>query len=111
MDSVCAPLPSVSDSARNSAITAISSAIFLLEPEACSACSACSMLSWALMVPSSFQTKVPARLTEPHPPRKRQARYDDRVSLAGDASGARMRGPVDLEQALGIDAGIDLRGR
>jgi len=34
MDSVCAPLPSVSDSARNNAITAISSAIFLFEPEA-----------------------------------------------------------------------------
>ena len=50
MDSVCAPLPSVSDSARNSAITAISNAIFLLEPEACSACSACSMLSCAPMI-------------------------------------------------------------
>src|SRR6266436_5717574 len=52
MDSVCAPLPSVSDSARHSAITAISNAIFLLEPEACSACSACSMLSCALIIPS-----------------------------------------------------------
>src|SRR6201986_4016624 len=51
MDSVCAPLPSVSDSARHSAITAISSAIFLFSPEACSACSACSMLSCALMIP------------------------------------------------------------
>src|SRR5258708_39809638 len=50
MDSVWAPLPSVSDSDRHSAITAISNAIFLLEPEACSACSACSMLSWALMI-------------------------------------------------------------
>src|SRR3979411_1500279 len=103
MDSVCAPLPSVSDSARNSAITAISSAIFLLEPEACSACSACSMLSWALMVPSSFQTRVPARLTEPHSPRKRQAWYDNGVSVARDGSGAGMRGSVDLEQALGVD--------
>src|SRR4051794_2761956 len=49
IDSVCAPLPSVSDSARNSAITAISNAIFLLEP-ACSTCSACSMLSCAPMI-------------------------------------------------------------
>ena len=47
MASVCAPLPSVSDNARNKAITAISNAIFLFEPEACSACSACSMLSCA----------------------------------------------------------------
>src|SRR5271169_655349 len=49
IDSVCAPLPSVSDSARNSAITAINSAIFLFSPDTCSACSACSMLSCALM--------------------------------------------------------------
>src|SRR5437763_1022368 len=47
--SVCAPLPSVSDSARHSAITEISSAIFRFSPDACSACSACSMLSVALM--------------------------------------------------------------
>src|SRR5205085_9479847 len=52
MDSVWAPLPSVSDSARNRAITAFSSAIFLLCPEACSTCSACSMLSCALMCSS-----------------------------------------------------------
>src|SRR5215207_2323822 len=51
MASVCAPLPSVSDNARNKAITAISNAIFLFEPEACSACSACSMLSCAPMIP------------------------------------------------------------
>src|SRR3981081_490249 len=83
MDSVCAPLPSVSDSARNSAITAISSAIFLLEPEACSACSACSMLSLALMMASSMEWYGPvARLTEPHPARKRQARLDNGVSVA-----------------------------
>src|SRR3954452_24013433 len=50
MDSVCAPLPSVSESARQSAITAISSAIFLFLPVACSAVSACSMLSCALMI-------------------------------------------------------------
>src|SRR5882757_535179 len=52
MASVCAPLPSVSDNARNKAITAISNAIFLFEPEACSAFSACSMLSFAPMIPS-----------------------------------------------------------
>src|SRR4051794_39967720 len=55
IDSVCAPLPNVSDSARNSAMTAISNAILLLEPEACSACSACSMLSCAPMIPSPDQ--------------------------------------------------------
>ncbi len=52
MDSVWAPLPSVSDSARHSAITAISSAIFRFSPEASLAWSACSMLSCALMIPS-----------------------------------------------------------
>src|SRR5216684_1527187 len=56
MDSVWAPLPSVSDSARNSAITAINSAIFLFSPEACSTCSACSMLSCALMILSPDKT-------------------------------------------------------
>src|SRR5258708_8483778 len=70
MDSVWAPLPSVSDSARNSAITAIDSAIFLFSPEACSACSACSMLSCALMISSRLDYP---RLTEHHRPRKRQA--------------------------------------
>src|ERR1700675_2551057 len=62
IDSVCAPLPSVSDSARHKAITAISSAIFLFSPEASSACSACSMLSCALMIPSPFDWYL--RLTE-----------------------------------------------
>src|SRR3954447_25156299 len=71
MDSVCAPLPSVSDSARNNAITAISNAIFLLEPEACSACSACSMLSCALMILSP--DKVVSTIAERHHLRKWQA--------------------------------------
>src|ERR1700761_8192105 len=51
MESVCAPLPSVSDSARQSAITAIRIAIFLFSSEASLAWSACSMLSCALMIP------------------------------------------------------------
>src|SRR4051794_7284147 len=56
IDSVCAPLPSVSDSARNKAITAISSAIFRFATEACSACSACSILSCASMIPPPDET-------------------------------------------------------
>src|SRR5450756_2787093 len=52
MDSVWAPLPSVSDSARHSAITAINSAIFRFSPAASLVCSACSMLSCALMISS-----------------------------------------------------------
>src|ERR1700730_14585721 len=52
MDSVWAPLPSVSDSARHSAITAISSAIFLFSLDASLAWFAGSMLSCALMIPS-----------------------------------------------------------
>src|ERR1700674_1594838 len=71
IDSVWAPLPSVSDSARNKAITAISSAIFLFSPEACSACSACSMLSCALMIPSPTDWHL--RLTEQCRLRKWQA--------------------------------------
>src|SRR6187200_1895488 len=71
MDSVCAPLPSVSENARNSAITAISSAIFLLEPDACSACSACSMLSCAPMILSPWWMQP--RLTEHCRLRKWQA--------------------------------------
>src|SRR5882762_867389 len=72
MDSVCAPLPSVSDSARQSAITAISNAIFLFSPDACSACSACSMLSCALMIPSRMNFSE-ARLPDKRLLRKRQA--------------------------------------
>src|ERR1700682_2548789 len=81
IDSVCAPLPSVSDSARHKAITAISSAIFLFSPEASSACSACSMLSCALMVslPGEWRVPVP-RLTEQYGQRKGQARVVNGVT-------------------------------
>src|SRR3954452_1839407 len=113
MDSVCAPLPSVSESARQSAITAISSAIFLFLPVACSAVSACSMLSCALMIFSrrglhhtidrttaSLQgVKAPAPLG-----REFQHVYA-RVSCAG------MGAAIDLQQPLGIDARINLRRR
>src|SRR5881628_1435510 len=85
MASVCAPLPSVSDSARNSAITAISNAIFLLEPEACSACSACSMLSCALMILSRGWTA--STIDQQHRLRKRQADVTERCrSESGDVS-------------------------
>src|SRR5512139_1982775 len=77
IDSVCAPLPSVSEIARNSASTAISRAIFLFDPDACSACSACSMLSCALMILSCLDGP---RLTEPRDVRKRQAACDGSVS-------------------------------
>src|SRR5204862_821069 len=107
MASVCAPLPSVSDSARNSAITAISNAIFLFSPEACSACSACSMLSCALMILSCLITP---RLTERSYLRKRQAVVTG-VCRGCRFSGARMRRFIDLQQPLAVDAGIDLRGR
>ena len=50
IDSVWAPLPSVSDSARHSAMIAINSAIFRFSLEASLAWSACSMLSCALMI-------------------------------------------------------------
>src|SRR5258706_14313384 len=78
MASVWAPLPNVSDSARNSAITAISNAIFLFSLEACSACSACSMLSCALMILSGL---IASRLTERSHLRKRQA------DMAGECVG------------------------
>src|ERR1700735_2399723 len=68
--SVWAPLPSVSDSARNNAITAISSAIFLFSLEASLAWSACSMLSCALMILSLPEA---ATIAEQHRERKRQA--------------------------------------
>src|SRR5216683_2353908 len=62
---------SVSDSARQSAITAISSAIFLFSPAASLVCSACSMLSCALMIPSPIDWYP--RLTEQRRLRKWQA--------------------------------------
>src|SRR6266849_901134 len=109
MDSVWAPLPSVSDSARNSAITAINSAIFLFSPEACSACSACSMLSCALIILSPDKTG--STIAEPHRLRKWQAQKADDVTGACQALAARMRGPVHFQQPLAVDAGIDLCGR
>src|SRR5260370_39364621 len=69
-DSVWAPLPSVSDSAKHSAITAINSAILRFSPAASLALSACSMLSCALMIPSRLTLQ---RLTEQRRLRKRQA--------------------------------------
>src|SRR6516164_5970781 len=45
MAPVCALLPSVSESARNNARTAIINAIFLFVCEMCSICSACSRAS------------------------------------------------------------------
>src|SRR5450759_91550 len=110
MASVWAPLPSVSDSARNSAITAISSAILLFSPEACSACSACSMLSCALMIPSPLNDLHDCRTTLP----AQEASGSD-GSMSGiesrAISGARVRGAVDFQQPLAVDAGVDLRGR
>src|ERR1700709_2368722 len=105
MDSVWAPLPSVSDSARNSAITAISKAIFLLEPEACSACSACSMLSCALMILSPGWTASTIDRTPPLAQGASPAasRCDGHVSgVRAAVSGARMRGLVDFQQPLAV---------
>src|SRR5665213_2982104 len=110
MASVWAPLPSVSDSARNSAITAISSAIFLFSPEASLAWSACSMLSCALIVVSLPETPTSDRT---NPPAQGASGCDGRVIKAESkpVSGARMRDAVDFEQPLGVDAGVNLGGR
>src|SRR5882724_9484031 len=85
IDSVCAPLPSVSDSARHSAITAIRSAIFLFSPEACSACSACSMLSCALMIPPPDATRHDCRMrrTRQGASGLWQAHEDERPTMNG----------------------------
>src|SRR6478672_8767044 len=110
IDSVCAPLPSVSDSARQSAITAISSAIFLLEPEACSACSACSILSCALMIPPPIKTGAHDCRT----PSPRQVPSGCDGACRNERSGhsaAGMCAAIDFKQPLRVDAGINLRRR
>src|SRR5262245_29560400 len=61
---VCELLPSVSENARKSANTAISSAIFLLEWDACSACSACSKFSCALIGPPAPDRSVCTMIAE-----------------------------------------------
>src|SRR6202166_171662 len=108
MDSVWAPLPSVSDSARHSAITAINSAIFLFSPAASLVCSACSMLSCALMIPSLLDSPTIDR-TNP----SAQEASGCKSGLSGldgrVLSGARMRRFIDFQQPLAVDAGIDLR--
>src|SRR5436853_7876006 len=96
--SVCAPLPSVSENARQSAITAISNAIFLLEPEACSACSACSMLSWALMVSLPVSGGDPGTtIDRTICPAQGLMRVDSDMT---GVSAARVRGAVDFQQPL-----------
>src|SRR6516164_4137078 len=56
--SVCALLPNVLENARNNAITAMTRAIFLFDPAACSMCSAFSTCSCAsaIAVLRSFMT-------------------------------------------------------
>src|SRR6476661_4979925 len=110
IDSVCAPLPSVSDSARQSAIMAISSAIFLLDPEACSAFSACSILSCALMFPPSSRpvATIAERL------RLGKCQADVTGACRRERSGhsaAGMRAAIDFKQPLRVDAGINLGRR
>src|ERR1700738_1831579 len=94
MDSVWAPLPSVSDNARQSAITAINSAIFLFSLEASLACSACSMLSCALMILSLLDRPTIDRTPRPA---QEESRYDETASKClcglrrGDAPFDRLR--------------------
>src|SRR5579859_6389166 len=102
IDSVCAPLPSVSDNARHNAITAIRSAIFLFSTEACSACSACSMLSCALMIILSH--KPATTMDEQEGRRKGPIKTDvgglpeiSRFSCAG------VRASVHFEKPLAVD--------
>src|SRR5271165_5936177 len=102
MPSVCALLPSVSEKARNSASTAINSAIFLLMPAACSTCSACSICSCALMIPLAIAFE-----SWDH----RTAWVRAQEGLSALYSGPRVRAAIGFEQSLGIDAGINLCGR
>src|SRR5262249_44549411 len=106
IDSVCAPLPSVSESARHSAITAIRSAMFLFVSEASLAWSACSMLSCALMIPpkAQFGTRLPnnAASARGKPMCRRRAWI---------ISASWMRAAIDFKQPLAIDASVDLRRR
>src|SRR5580700_10365327 len=106
MDSVWAPLPSVSDSARHSAITAISNAILRFSCEASLAWSACSMLSCALMILS-----LPEKVTIAEQIRRRKGLTHVLWGESLKLSGARMRGLIDLQQPFAVDAGINLRGR
>src|ERR1700688_3713737 len=96
MDSVWAPLPSVSDSARNNAITAISSAIFRFSLEASLAWSACSMLSCALMILSLPEA---ATIAEQHRLRKRQADAPELLALIKSGGFRREDAPSDRPRA------------
>ena len=75
--SVCALFPKVSEKARNSARTAISSAILLFECAACSAFSACSICSCTsgIVVPFSL-VSAPGRWNEPAGERKGHADHE-----------------------------------
>src|SRR6266508_3693321 len=83
MPSVCDALPSVSENARNSAKTAINSAICLLECAACWACSACSSCSCGPAIVTPPLRFVSDDLTEPNGKRKRKACAAGHLSHAG----------------------------
>src|SRR6266566_259115 len=118
--SVLALLPRVSENARNSAMIAIMSAICLFTPPACSALSACSNFSCASMAyPSSEAPTLP-------PPHAGEEQSGDKLCKCCDQvqentimrpicprSGRRTRmgAAVNLHEPIGIDRGIDLRGR
>src|SRR5690242_4015671 len=126
---VCALFPAISEMARMSASTAIISAIPLLEWDACSACSACSSSSCAPMVCRSPSGRLRVRRwTEPlpdargpdagshecHDSEARNRICGEQIAnfgFAARASRARMGVAIGLEEALGVDAGIDLGGR
>src|SRR5205085_70439 len=97
---VCALLPKVSEKARNSASTEMISAIFLLLPPSCAACCACSAVSRFSCAPAiaAPSCRIHCRLNP------------SRAAAQGKLS-ARMGAPVNLQQLLGIDRRVDLRGR
>src|SRR5215472_3894076 len=102
--SFCAPLPSVSANARNSARIAITSATFRLKPSPPS------------MSPPSFAFSMASLISDMMAPffypRGRivpviaRSASDEAATL-----GARMRRAIGLDQALGVHFGVDLRGR
>src|SRR5579863_3880101 len=112
MAAVCALLPSVSENDRNSASTAINSAIFLLNPTPCSPSCAFSIVSCISdMMPLSLQHVHFAhhcgeRKRRNNPDGGRTARFRPQWRLR-----ARMGGAIGLDQALGVDRGVDLRRR
>src|SRR5580692_1052581 len=115
--SFCAPLPSVSENARNSARIAITSAILRLKPSPTSIFSPSLAFSIASLISDMMAPVLlsgPDGLAQGVPHGNRSRVSNPLYSLRrehGFGSRARMRRAVSFDESVGVHFRVDLRGR